>query len=83
MEHVQHCVTIDQTSVEIRHQVPEIFGVDVPDREEEYRSGRCYFCGTTRNRKSTTQCIPWGCYEGRLKSNAQNAVTNQEMLRKI
>ncbi len=57
IEHAQHCLTINQTPVEIKHQIPEVFGVDAPDREEEYRRGRCYFCGMTRNQKMTTWCV--------------------------
>ncbi len=49
VEHVQHCLTIDQTPVEIKRQIPKVFGVDAPDRKQEYRHGRYYFCGTTRN----------------------------------
>ncbi len=38
MKHVQHHLTIDQTPVEIKCQILEVFGIDAPDREE-YRPG--------------------------------------------
>ncbi len=56
MKHAQCHLTIDQTAVEIKHQIPEVFGVDAPNKEE-YRHGQCYLCGMTRNQKMTTHCI--------------------------
>ncbi len=49
MEHVQCRLTINQTPVEIKRQIPEVLGVDMPDREGEYRPGQCYLCGRTCN----------------------------------
>ncbi len=49
-------------SIEMKHQIPEVFSVDVPDREEEYRPRRCYLCGPTCNRKTTTQSVRCECY---------------------
>ncbi len=56
MKHVQHCLTIAQTPVEMKCQISDVFGINAPDREE-YRPGRCYFRGTTLNQKMTIQCI--------------------------
>ncbi len=56
------CLTIDQTPVKIKRQIPAVFGVDVPDKEEEYRSGWCYLCGMTRNWKTISQYVCCECY---------------------
>ncbi len=64
MEHVQHRLTITQTPVEIKYQIPEVFVVDAPDRDEEYRPGWNNLCGTTRNRKTLTRCSLWTLYIG-------------------
>ncbi len=37
--HVQHHLTIDETFVEIKRQILEVFSVDAPDREKEYSPG--------------------------------------------
>ncbi len=49
VEHVQCRLTINEMPVELKHQIPEVVGVDEPDREEEYRLGPYYLCGTTCN----------------------------------
>ncbi len=69
MEHAQRCLTIDQTPFEIKCQIPEVFGVDAPDREKEYSPGLCYLCSTTRNRMTTTQCIRCECYISLFQKN--------------